>query len=125
MTPTLARYRRALTAQLGAITCRLAVRPTVDEIRGDEGEQSARTVEQDVSIAEHERLREQAQQIRSTLDRIEDGSFGSCLTCGDAIPAKRLEALPWAARCARCAASAEREREYRSAARGRDPEDEA
>ena len=32
--------------------------------------------------------------IDAALDRIEDGSFGHCVSCGDPIDAARLETLP-------------------------------
>ena len=32
--------------------------------------------------------------IDAAMVRIEDGSFGDCVTCGDPIDAKRLETLP-------------------------------
>ena len=41
-------------------------------------------------------------EIRSALDRISDGTFGVCEDCGERIPAKRLEALPWARYCVSC-----------------------
>jgi DnaK suppressor protein len=41
-------------------------------------------------------------EIRSALDRISDGTFGICKDCGGRIPAKRLEALPWARYCVSC-----------------------
>lgn len=44
------------------------------------------------------RLRE----VRAALARIEDGTYGVCLSCEEPIPKKRLDALPWAAYCVRC-----------------------
>lgn len=41
--------------------------------------------------------------VRAALRRIEDGSYGECANCGEKIPVKRLEIIPHAARCARCA----------------------
>jgi DnaK suppressor protein len=41
-------------------------------------------------------------EIRSALDRVSDGTFGVCEECGKSIPAKRLEALPWARYCVSC-----------------------
>lgn len=41
-------------------------------------------------------------QINRALKRIEAGEFGVCLHCGQAISAKRLTALPWAALCIGC-----------------------
>ena len=37
--------------------------------------------------------------VRQALKRIEDGTYGLCVDCGQPIPEKRLEALPWASRC--------------------------
>lgn len=42
-------------------------------------------------------------QIEAALDRIEDGSFGICVNCGEDISPERLEAVPHAARCRNCA----------------------
>jgi DnaK suppressor protein len=40
--------------------------------------------------------------IRLALQRINDGSYGECLMCGDSIGPKRLEAVPWTPYCIRC-----------------------
>jgi RNA polymerase-binding transcription factor DksA len=42
-------------------------------------------------------------EIAAALERIDDGSFGSCEECGDDIPKARLEALPYARYCVGCA----------------------
>ena len=44
-------------------------------------------------------------QIRAALQRLESGTFGKCQTCGAAIAQERLEALPYASKCAACASS--------------------
>ncbi len=46
-------------------------------------------------------------QIDGALKRIEDGSFGQCEECGVKIPKSRLEAIPYAALCVRCASRGE------------------
>jgi DnaK suppressor protein len=40
--------------------------------------------------------------IEQALDRIEAGDYGICVGCEEAIPAKRLHALPWAKYCVNC-----------------------
>jgi len=40
--------------------------------------------------------------VVSALQRIDDGNFGSCERCGEAIAEKRLEALPFARYCIDC-----------------------
>ena len=42
-------------------------------------------------------------QIESALERIAGGTYGDCVTCGEAIPPARLEAVPHAAQCIKCA----------------------
>lgn len=43
-------------------------------------------------------------QIEEALRRISEGSYGVCANCGEDIAPKRLEALPTATRCIKCAA---------------------
>ena len=45
----------------------------------------------------------EARQIQSALGRIEDGSYGECISCGAEISKKRLAALPYATQCINCA----------------------
>jgi len=40
--------------------------------------------------------------IDEALDRLSSGDYGICLGCEEAIPAKRLAALPWARYCVPC-----------------------
>jgi DnaK suppressor protein len=40
--------------------------------------------------------------IEEALDRMESGHYGCCLACEEAIPAKRLQAVPWARYCVGC-----------------------
>jgi DnaK suppressor protein len=46
-------------------------------------------------------------QIEAAIERIENGSYGDCETCGAKIPKSRLEAIPYAAQCVRCASQRE------------------
>lgn len=40
--------------------------------------------------------------IEEALDRLQSGDYGICLACEEAIPDKRLRALPWARYCVTC-----------------------
>ena len=40
--------------------------------------------------------------IKKTLERIEDGTFGTCEVCGEDISIKRLKARPVTAQCIAC-----------------------
>ena len=46
-------------------------------------------------------------QIEAAIERIEDGSYGECETCGVKIPKSRLDAVPYTALCVRCASQQE------------------
>lgn len=41
-------------------------------------------------------------EIRGAIARVDDGSYGLCAGCGEAIPQARLELRPWATTCTRC-----------------------
>ncbi len=45
--------------------------------------------------------------IEAALERIEDGTYGTCEECGVKIPKKRLNAIPFAAMCVKCASQYE------------------
>jgi DnaK suppressor protein len=40
--------------------------------------------------------------VEGALSRIREGSFGECISCGNEINAKRLEAVPWTRHCIEC-----------------------
>src|SRR5215467_610417 len=41
-------------------------------------------------------------EVQQALARIENGTYGICSNCGQQIPEKRLEAIPWASLCVTC-----------------------
>ncbi|GHD48737.1 TraR/DksA family transcriptional regulator [Mycetocola manganoxydans] len=49
-----------------------------------------------------------AEQIQSALRRLDAGTYGLCGKCGNAIPAGRLDAVPFAASCLGCQDAADR-----------------
>ena len=40
--------------------------------------------------------------VRAALERIEDGTYGTCFECDEEISHKRLQAMPWATLCIAC-----------------------
>src|SRR5215471_20504323 len=40
--------------------------------------------------------------VEEALDRLDSGDYGTCLSCEEPLPAKRLRALPWARYCVAC-----------------------
>ena len=64
----------------------------------------------EVAIRNLDRESKLLKEVQAALNRIEDGSFGTCLRCDEAIPEKRLKALPWAAYCVPCQEAIDRMR---------------
>lgn len=60
--------------------------------------------QQAMADAEGRRRQTDIARIDAALGRIEEGQYGWCLTCGEAIAEKRLEIDPMATRCISCAA---------------------
>ncbi len=48
----------------------------------------------------------QLDQIERALARIDEGTYGTCESCGGSIPAARLEVMPSATTCVDCQATA-------------------
>jgi len=46
---------------------------------------------------------EEIELIRQALHRMDEGKYGKCIRCGAAIAPERLEALPYATSCIKCA----------------------
>ena len=63
--------------------------------------------EQEFTLSLMESEEETLDQIESSLERIEDGTFGQCEECGVKIPKTRLNAIPYAALCVKCASEFE------------------
>jgi RNA polymerase-binding protein DksA len=65
------------------------------------------TFEQEENFGLVEQFSEVLTSVERALGRLEQGSYGICETCGTPIPVDRLEAIPYAARCAACQNRAE------------------
>lgn len=105
--------RRALQAHLSRVDHELgelaktreSAREGKDETAGygnGVGEAAAETSSQERDLALIENLEHVRGQVESALGRIEDGTYGTCKTCGQPIPRERLEALPFAGQCVAC-----------------------
>jgi len=46
--------------------------------------------------------RQLLQMVETALQRIREGAFGECSSCGNEINPKRLEAVPWTRYCIAC-----------------------
>jgi len=86
----------------------------VDPIEASEGPQDFEEVAVDFLETQQEQsllVNEQAllTEVQSALERIDQGTYGQCLNCGQPIPEKRLEAIPWARYDVKCQAKLEQE----------------
>lgn len=59
---------------------------------------------QAMAVAAEERRRQQIARIRAALKRLDDGTFGEYVICGEEIAPKRLALDPAVPTCIRCAA---------------------
>ena len=41
-------------------------------------------------------------EVEGALERLRDGTYGTCMDCGMPLSQKRLDALPWARNCVTC-----------------------
>jgi DnaK suppressor protein len=46
--------------------------------------------------------RQLLQMVEGALSRLREGVFGQCISCGEEINAKRLDAVPWTRYCIEC-----------------------
>ena len=58
---------------------------------------------QAMMMAADPRRAKEMRRIDAALKRLDDGEYGWCVECGEAIEPKRLEADPAAPRCTQCA----------------------
>ena len=63
--------------------------------------------EQEFSLSLMENEGAALDKIQASLDRIEEGTYGACEECGAKIPKTRLNAIPYATLCVKCASHQE------------------
>ena len=59
--------------------------------------------EQEFTLSLMEYDEDTLDKIEGALERIEDGTYGSCIECGGRIPKTRLNAIPYTPHCIKCA----------------------
>lgn len=103
-----ARLRPQLEAKLDQVSARLARieahLTNQDRVIPQDAPDRAQVLENDeVLDALDAHDRDEITAIRRALQRMDDGVYGTCARCGEAIPPARLEALPLAHTCMQCA----------------------
>lgn len=72
------------------------------------GETASATLNREIDYTLEENSGQVLSEIDAALKRIEDGTYGTCASCGNEIAPERLEAYPWASLCIDDARKAER-----------------
>lgn len=102
---TLEAERARLLAELGE-----AIQAPGQMTYGSQAAAASQVFEQQRDLALRDRAAQQLELVDAALERLGDGSFGTCLRCGRPIADARLEALPWAAHCIDCQSEIDRSR---------------
>ena len=93
--------RALLLQELGAQAAQAAeCRTTMGGLTGQTDVDSV--LEREVAEASANRAEQAIEDIEDALARLDQGTFGTCERCGEAIPVERLEAIPYARRCVNC-----------------------
>ena len=58
--------------------------------------------ERDLELQFMEARAARLQAVHAAMDRLRDGLYGTCCECDEEISMRRLDAVPWAARCLKC-----------------------
>lgn len=117
-TPRFDALEKKLTQQRNELRIRIGnhrLDVVADREPDDEAAQAYENVSQDMALANLERERRTLREIEGALARIKEGEYGICTACGTTIPKARLEAIPWARLCVRCAERAMHPLGYRAA----------
>lgn len=68
----------------------------------DQMDETQYAAARDLAIRNADRESSLLRDVKAALQRIQDGSFGTCIMCEEAISLKRLAAVPAALRCIHC-----------------------
>jgi RNA polymerase-binding transcription factor DksA len=97
----LAGLRALLVAETATQAARWAEHAAlVAQLRGVTDADSV--LERELAEAGAARAQEAATDVEHALERLENGTYGSCEGCGEPIPFERLEAIPSARLCVAC-----------------------
>ncbi len=101
-------FRKVLTARVIELNSATRRRDAiVIEKSAEDLESRIRAVEREVAVRTLESDAAKLREATAALERIQDGTYGICLDCEEAISPRRLAALPWASLCIRCQEAAD------------------
>ncbi len=68
----------------------------------DEGDRATASISREMTFQQKAQYRGLLMLVEAAMGRINQGTFGDCLNCGQEISAKRLSAVPWSRYCITC-----------------------
>ncbi|MBM4368617.1 MAG: TraR/DksA family transcriptional regulator [Deltaproteobacteria bacterium] len=80
------------------------LRRQTSELPDDWTERASEIGNEEVLVQLDDAGRHEIEAMRSAIERIDNGEYGTCEACGEPIPLARLEAFPLAVRCVECEA---------------------
>jgi DnaK suppressor protein len=86
--------RSRLIAELGE-----EIRAPGQMTYGSQAAAASQVFEQQRDLALRDRATQQLALVDAAIERLDHGTFGVCVKCGEPIAVGRLEALPWASHC--------------------------
>lgn len=96
-------YRQALARQAAELARRLNDRSGIAiESANDTMDSTQLAAERELAVDRLATWHRLSREVGAAQRRIESGTYGACLRCEEPIPAKRLDAIPWAAYCVVC-----------------------
>jgi DnaK suppressor protein len=103
--PDATEAKAKLEAQLAELEDRLSriERDLAEPPDADSSERAVQMEDDDALEGQATLISNEIAAARRALERIEDGSYGECIRCGNDSAAGRLEARPEAALCIECA----------------------
>lgn len=80
----------------------------VDAAAADIADRAASSYTKEFLFHQSNNDRQLLQMVDGAIGRIREGNFGQCISCGEDINPKRLEAVPWTRFCIECQEKMER-----------------
>lgn len=68
----------------------------------DIADRAANSYNKEFLFSQSNNERQLLQMVDAALNRVREGTFGECISCGAEINLKRLEAVPWTRYCIAC-----------------------
>ena len=89
-----------LRAQIGVPTAHAVLHAVADPF--DSADWAEKSHEEWIFLQKNNFDMAMLREVEGALERLRDGTYGTCMECGMPVSRKRLDALPWARYCVTC-----------------------